>query len=71
MLGYIVSILSGMSQEREGNFYTNPETRENCVNIEEGLLRAKRAENICDDALEISLKYVSEYSSPPPPLRYF
>ena len=28
--------------------------------IEEGLLRAKRTENFCDDALKISLKYVSE-----------
>ena len=27
-------------------------------------MRARRAENFCEEALEIIIKYVSEYSSP-------
>ena len=56
-----------MSQEHEGLFYTSPKMRGNCRTFcrdtEEGLLEK---ENFCDDALEISLKNISEYSSSPP-----
>ena len=58
----LVSILFGMSKKLQGLFFVNPKTRGNCKTFcsgtDEGPLRAKRAENICDDDFYISFKYI-------------